>query len=143
MLGPDMLKELEQRGKQVQGNLKTTQDGKTIHVDLKKTLMEFQVGEHVFVKVKHRNSSFKLGSCAKLAPRYCRPFEILARVGPMEYQLALLPNLKIHNVFYIFILKKYVRNATHVIDWNVIQVEPEGDFPVEMDYIIDRRGIFL
>ena len=80
----------------------------------------------MFVKVKPRKRSFKLGSCAKLAPRYCGPFEILARVGPMAYQLALPFNLRIHNVFRISILKKYVNDATHVIDWNVIQVEPEG-----------------
>ena len=85
-----------------------------------KELKEFQVGEHVFVKVKPRKRSFKLGCCAKLAPRYCGPFEILTRVGPVAYQLALPPNIRIHNVFHIFILKKYVHDVTHVIDWNVI-----------------------
>ena len=74
----------------------------------------------MFVKVKPRKSSFKLGSCAKLAPKYCGPFEVLARVGLVAYQLLLLPNLRIHNVFHVSILKKYVHDATHVIDWNVI-----------------------
>ena len=80
-----MLKELELTVKHVQGNLKTAQDRKKSHADLKRTLNEFQVGEHVFVKVKPRKNSFKLGSCAKLAPRYCGPFEILARVVPVSY----------------------------------------------------------
>ena len=61
----------------------------------------------------------------------------------MAYQLALPPNLRIHNVLHISILKNYVDDDTHVIDWNLIQVEPERDFPVEMDYILDRREIFL
>ena len=56
---------------------------------------------------------------------YCGPFEILGRVGPVAYQLAFPPNLRIHNVFHISILKKYVDDVTHVIDWNVIQVELE------------------
>ena len=51
--------------------------------------------------------------------------------------------LKIHNVFHISILRKYVHDATHVIDWNVIQVEPEGYFQVELDCILDKREIFL
>ena len=79
----------------------------------------------------------------KLAPRYCIPFEILARVGQVAYQLALPPNLKIHNVFHVSILKKYIHDVTHVIDWNVIQVEPERDFLVELDCILDKREMFL
>ena len=70
----------------------------------------------MFFKVKPKNSSFKLGSCAKLAARYCGPFEILARVGPVAYQLASPPNIIIHNVFHISILKNYVHDATHVLD---------------------------
>ena len=60
----------------------------------------------------------------------------------MAYQLALPPNIKIHNLFHISILKKYVHDATHVIDWNFIQVEPKEDFQVEPDCILDRREIF-
>ena len=115
-----MLKELELTMKQVQMNLKTAQDRQKSHAELKRTQKEFQVAEHVFVKEKHRKSSFKLWSSAKLAPRYCGPFEILARVGLVGYQLAFSPNLRIHNVFHISILKKYVHNATNVIDFNVI-----------------------
>ena len=111
--------------KHVQGNLKTAQDKEKSHANLKRIPKELQVGEHVFVKVKPRKSSFKLGSCVKLALIYRGPFEILVRVGPMAYQVALPPNLRIHNVFHISILKKYIHDATHVIDWNLIQVEPE------------------
>ena len=74
------------------------------------------MGEHVFVKVKPKKNSFKLGSCAKLAPRYCGLFEILERVGPLAYQLAFPPNIRIQNVFHISILNKYVHDATYVID---------------------------
>ena len=101
------------------------------------------MGEHVFIKVRPKKSSLKLGSCAKLAPQYCGPFEILSRIGQVAYQLALLPNLKVHNVFHIFVLKKYVHDATHVINWNDVHVEPEGDFLVEPDCILERREILL
>ena len=101
------------------------------------------MGEHVFINVRPQKSSLKLGSCAKLAPQYCGPFEILSRMGQVAYQLSLPPNLKGHNVFHIYVLKKYVHDATHVINWNDVQVEPEGYFMVEPDCILEKREILL
>ena len=54
--------------KQVQGNLKVAQDRQKIQADIKRTQKEFQVGEHVFIKVRPKKSSLRLGSCDKLAP---------------------------------------------------------------------------
>jgi hypothetical protein len=84
------------------------------------------VGEHVFLKVRTNRSSLKLGSCAKLAARFCGPFEILERIGPVAYMLALLASMTVHNVFHFSLLKKYVPDANHVIDWNcsVPKAEP-------------------
>jgi hypothetical protein len=65
-----------------------------------------------------------MGVCAKLAPQYCGPFEFLDRVGPIGYRIALPPTVKEHNVFHVSLLKKYVHDSNHSIDWSVIQVEP-------------------
>ena len=96
-----------------------------------------------YIKVKTKKSSLRLENYSKLAPRYCGPFEILAKVGPVAYQLALPPNIKVHNVFHISILKRYVHDVSHVIDWNVIQVEPEGEFQVGPERILDSRELLL
>jgi hypothetical protein len=61
-----------------------------------------------------------MGACAKLAPQYCGPFEVLDRVGPIAYRLALLPTLKEHNVSHVSLLKKYVHDSNHIIHWSVI-----------------------
>jgi hypothetical protein len=42
-----------------------------------------------------------MGAYAKLAPQYCGPFEILDKVGPVPYRLALPPTIKAHNVFHV------------------------------------------
>ena len=78
-----------------------------------------------------------------MAPHYCGPFEILSRIGQVAYKLALPPNLRVHNVFHISILKKYFDDATHVVNLNVVQVEPEGEFLVEPHCILGRREITL
>ena len=85
VLGPELLKEMELIVKQVQGNLKIAQDRQKSQADLKQTPKKFQVSEHVFIKVQPKKSSMRLGSCAKLAPRYCGPFEILSRIGQLAY----------------------------------------------------------
>jgi hypothetical protein len=96
--------------RKVQHNLKEAQDRYKSYADQKKRHLEFQVGDHVYLKVKAQKSSLKLGNCAKMAPRFCGPFEILARIGHVAYQLSLLANLRIHNVFHVSLLKKYVHD---------------------------------
>ena len=119
MLGIELLKDMEITMKHVQQNFKVTQDGKRFYADLKRTPREFQVGDHVYIKVNPKKSTLRLGKCKKLEPRYCGPFEILAKVGLVMYRLALPPNIKVHNVFHISILKIYVHDVSHVINWNV------------------------
>jgi hypothetical protein len=97
------------------------------------------VGEHVFLKVKEKISSLRLGSFPKLATRYCGPFEILEKRGPVAYMLALPGSKRVHNVFHVSLLNKYVLDPNCIIDWNVIQVEHEGDFWVEAVHILDWK----
>jgi hypothetical protein len=97
------------------------------------------VGEHVFIKVKVKRISIILGCCPKLAARYCGPFEILENIGPIEYMLSFPASRRVHNVFHVSLLKKYVHEPKYIIDWNVIQVENEGDFWVELVSILDQK----
>ena len=44
-------------------------------------------------------------------------FEILERVGTLAYKVALPPYLfKIHNVFHVSTMRKYVFDASHVVE---------------------------
>jgi hypothetical protein len=94
----------------------------------------------MFSKVKANRSSLKLGSCTKLAARFFGPFEILERIGPVAYMLALPASMTVHNVFHVSFLKKYIPDANPVIDWNVIQVEQEGVLQVHPMRILDMKN---
>jgi hypothetical protein len=140
VIGLEMLKEMEDQMIKIKHNLKVDQDRKKSYADSNRNHREFKVGDHVFLKVKTNMSSLKLGSCAKLAARFCGPFEILERIGPVAYMLSLPASMTVHNVFHVSLLKKYVPDANNVIDWNVIQVEPEGVLQVHLMRILDRKS---
>eukprot|EP00253_Pinus_taeda_P021506 PITA_21506 len=70
-------------------------------------------------------------------------YKILARVGPVAYQLALPSHIRIHNVFHFSVLKKYVYDPKHVIRWKDVRVKPEGEVLVEPQSILDRREVWL
>jgi hypothetical protein len=143
MIGPYVLKYMELTVKQVQQNLKVAQDSKKSNVDAKRTRRELNIGYHVYIRVKPKNSSLRLGRYTNLAPRYCGPFEILARIRTVDYQLALPATVKVHDVFHVSLLKTYIHDPTHIVDWKMIQVEPVGEFPVETDHILDKRELTL
>ena len=61
MLGPDLLKDLEQLVTKVKQNLKEAQDCRKSYADKKRKDKYFQVDEHVYLKVKEKRSSLSLG----------------------------------------------------------------------------------
>eukprot|EP00253_Pinus_taeda_P006607 PITA_06607 len=143
LLGPEMLEEMEVMVKRVRANLKMAQDRQKNFADRKRTFKEYQVGEHVYIRIRARKSTLQWNACAKLAPRFCGPFQILARVGPVAYQLALPSHIRVHNGFHVSVLKKYVYDPRHIISWQDIQVEPEGEFLVKPVNILDQRRVEL
>ena len=105
VLDPYLLKELEQEVVKIRQNLKAAQDRQKSYAYKHRVNREFSVGDHVYLRVRARKSSLKLGSCAKLSSRYCGPFEVLERIGPVAYTLALPSNTRAHNVFHVSLLR--------------------------------------
>ena len=64
---------------------------------------------------------------------------VLYGIRLVAYRITLPANMRAHNVFYVCLLKKYVHDPNHIIDWNVIQVETEGGFQVEPMCIVYKK----
>ena len=71
-----------------------------------------------------------------MAPQFHGRFGIIERIGLVPYQLALPPTMKFLDVFHAYFHKKYVKDAYHLIDWSVLQVEPDGEFQLESQCIL-------
>ena len=79
--------------------------------------LEFELGDHVFLKVMPKRGVAKFNKRRKLSPRYIGPFEVLERVGMIAYLLALPPSLSsVHVVFHVSMLRKYTTYLIHMVD---------------------------
>ena len=106
--------------------------------------LEFEVGDHVFLKVMPKRGVVRFGKHRKLSPRFIGPFEILKRIGVVAYRLALLPSMSgVHEVFHVSMLRKYNPDPAHVVDWGQIEVDTDGTFEEGPVCILDSRDQVL
>ena len=76
----------------------------------------------------------------KLSPRFIGLYEILERVGPVAYCLALpLELAKLHDVFYVSMLRRYRSDTSHILPVQDIQVQEDFTFNEEPKAILDRE----
>ena len=79
--------------------------------------LEFEVGDHVSLKVNPKRGVVRFGKRRKLSPRFIGPFEILERIGNVAYRLALSPSMSdVHQVRHVSMLWKYTPDLAHVVD---------------------------
>ncbi|KAJ0969688.1 hypothetical protein J5N97_022565 [Dioscorea zingiberensis] len=82
----------------------------------------------------------RFGKRGKLSPRYIGPFEILERVGAVAYRLALPPYLaKVHNVFHISMLRRYVPDPSHVIQYVPMEIHENMTYEERPTEILGRE----
>jgi hypothetical protein len=90
--------------------LRVAQTRQKSYADNRRRPLEFEEGDHVYLKVSPLRGMSRFKVKGKLAPRFIGPFMIFRRVGEMAYQLKLPANLSdVHNVFDVSQLKKCLR----------------------------------
>nr|CAD1836424.1 unnamed protein product [Ananas comosus var. bracteatus] len=128
-LGPDVLQETEDKVRSARERLLTAQSRQRGYADRRRRDLEFQVGDHVFLKVSPTRGIRRFRIREKLSPRFIGPYEILERVGSVAYCLALPPNLSdVHNVFYVSVLWKYIFDPAHVLDATPLELREDLSF---------------
>ncbi|XP_019194780.1 PREDICTED: uncharacterized protein LOC109188603 [Ipomoea nil] len=66
----------------------------------------------------------RFGKKGKLSPRFIGPYEILEKIGSLAYRLAQPMELeRVHNIFHVSQLKKYLHDPTHVILPEVVPLD--------------------
>ena len=138
--GPDLIRDTSEKVNLIQQRLLKAQIRQKSYADVRRRPLEFEVGDHVFLKVMPKRGVVRFGKCGKLSPRFIRPFEILERVGTIVCWLALPPSMSsVHEVFNVSMLRRYTPDPADVVDWGEIEVNTDGTFEEGPVCILDSR----
>ena len=142
--GPDLIRDTSEKVSLIRQRLLMAQSRQKSYADVRCRPLEFEVRDHVFWKVMLKRGVVRFGNHRKLSLRFIGPFEIVDRVGTVAYRLALPPSmLGVHEVFNVFMLRKYTPDLAHVMDWGGIEVDTDRTFEEGLVCILDSRDQVL
>jgi hypothetical protein len=104
--------------------------------------LEFEVGDHVYLRVSSMKGVRRFGIKGKLAPRYNGLYPIIDKYGPTSYKVELPSKLSgVHNVFHVSQLKRCLKPLTDVVIDDTIPLEPDltnKAYPIK---ILDQQDL--
>ncbi|KAA0050682.1 pol protein [Cucumis melo var. makuwa] len=135
-MGPELVQSTNEAMQKIRSLMHTAQSRQKSYADVRWKDLEFDVGDKVFLKVAPMKGVLRFERRGKLSPRFVGPFEILERIGPVAYRLALPPSLSVvHDVFHVSMLRKYVPDPSHVVDYEPLEIDENLSYaeqPVEV-----------
>ena len=117
--------------------LLVAQQRQAAYYNKKHRQVDFAVDARVLLNSK--NLALKHDGSRKLLPKWCGPFKVLARIGPVAYRLELPVTWRCHNVFHVSLLKQYTSGRTSPPP----PVMLDGSWEFTIETIIGHRNIFF
>jgi hypothetical protein len=102
--------------------------------------LEFEVEDHVYLRVSPMKGVKRVGVNGKLAPHYIRPFPILKKCGTVAYKLDLPPSLAgVHDIFHVSQLKRCLKAPVDVVLPEVAPLEANLSYPEHPIKVLDQK----
>ncbi|GKV34371.1 hypothetical protein SLEP1_g42748 [Rubroshorea leprosula] len=140
ILGPELVQQSSEIVQLIKERLRAAQSRQKSYADRRRRDLEFEVGDHVFLKVSPTRGVLRFGIRGKLSPRYIGPYPILERIGEVAYKLELPGNLAgVHDVFHVSLLRKYVPDPSHIINPEPIQLREDLTYDEHPIRILDFK----
>ena len=140
LVGPDLVRVTNEAIQKIRVRMRTAQSRQKSYADVRRRNLEFEEGDPVFLKVAPMKGILRFRRKRKLSPRFIGPFKILERVGSVAYKLALPPSLSsVHDVFHVSMLRKYIADPTHVIDYKPLEIEENLSYQEKPIKILARE----
>ncbi|XP_058113240.1 uncharacterized protein LOC131256271 [Magnolia sinica] len=113
LLGPDLVRITTEKIGIIRRRLLTAQSRQKSYADTRRRDLEFEAGDHVFLKISLMKGVLRFGKKGKLAPRFIGPFQILDR--------------------------KYVPDPLHIVRWEHVELKKNATYILQPTRILDRK----
>jgi hypothetical protein len=102
--------------------------------------LEFEVGDHVYLKVSPMKGVKRFGVKGKLASRYIKPFPIFEKCGTVAYKLGLPPSLaRVHDILHLSQLKKCLKAPVDVVLPKMTPLKADLSYPEHPIKVLDQK----
>jgi hypothetical protein len=133
--------EAEEKVNQIQANILAAQSHQKSYINKRRSPLEFEVGDHVYLRVPPMKGVRRFGIKRKLAPHYIGPYPIIDKFGPTSYQVELPAKLSgVHNVFQVSQLKRCLKPPTDMVIEDTIPLEPNLTYKAYFIKILDQQN---
>ncbi|KAL0537311.1 hypothetical protein IC582_026288 [Cucumis melo] len=140
LMGPELVQSTNEAIQKIRSRMHTAQSRQKSYADVRRKDLEFEIGDKVFLKVAPMRGVLRFERRGKLSPRFVGPFEILERIGPVAYRLALPPSLStVHDVFHVSMLRKYVPDPSHVVDYEPLEIDENLSYTEQPVQVLARE----
>ena len=110
------------------------------YADMRRKLIEFAIGDHVYLKVSPMKGVQRFGVKQKLAPHYVGPYWILERKGNVAYKVQLSFEIRaIFPVFHVSQLKKCLRVHEERVEVRDIKLKSDLVYEEKPIAVADRK----
>jgi hypothetical protein len=138
--GIDFVKEAEEQVQAIQKNMTTAQARQKSYADKRRNPIEFEVGDHVYLKVSPMRGVKHFGIKRKLGPRYVEPYRIIEKSGRVAYKLNLPCEMgAIFPVFHVSQLKKCLRIPEERVAVRRIKLESDLSYEEKPIQVLDTQ----
>ncbi|KAL8120890.1 hypothetical protein AgCh_017896 [Apium graveolens] len=109
LIGPELVQQTKEKVEMIQKRLVAAQDRQTKYANQERKNVQFEPGDKVLLKISPWKGLSRFGKKGKLSPRYIGPFE------------------------------KYNSDASHVIELEPVEIQPDLSYVEQPVRILDRK----
>lgn len=103
--------------------MQATQSKQNYYANQMRSLIEFEVEDHVFLWITPTIGLGKAIESKKLYLKFLEPYQIIRKIGLVAYEIMLSSKLaNLHNVFHVSQLRKYIPSLVHVLEADDIHI---------------------